>query len=276
MTTTTLPGRTPSRSSSARSGAVDRAITRRQPTATRDSGTGASSSGAGKTATWTGRRGRCVMVASRRDQAALMTGTKGPWVPGPGPGRPGRGGPGSGPNLGAPGEMPRFGTPAAAVACGRSRAGWGRTAGRSALPGPAGTAGRMAAPSMRFGRFGRFRVPMATRASTKDPGWVSLTEACRLLGVSPSTVRRWADTGMVRTFVTPGGHRRFSRAGLESLLPRPAHRPPVPRRPGRDAGPDGPGLPAGDRPRTRARIPWVAELDEARSASGSAPTGAGS
>jgi excisionase family DNA binding protein len=60
---------------------------------------------------------------------------------------------------------------------------------------------------------------MAGRGGVADPSWVSLTEACRLLGVSPSTVRRWADTGVVRTFVTPGGHRRFSRPGLESLLP---------------------------------------------------------
>jgi excisionase family DNA binding protein len=61
---------------------------------------------------------------------------------------------------------------------------------------------------------------------TGDGGWVTLTEACRLLGVSPSTIRRWGDTGMVRTFVTPGGHRRFSRVGLEALLPaRPTGRP---------------------------------------------------
>jgi excisionase family DNA binding protein len=57
-------------------------------------------------------------------------------------------------------------------------------------------------------------------AKRQLPGtWVSLSEACRLLGVSASSVRRWADAGMVRTYVTPGGHRRFSRHGLESLLP---------------------------------------------------------
>jgi excisionase family DNA binding protein len=60
---------------------------------------------------------------------------------------------------------------------------------------------------------------MATRPVVADSGWVTLTEACRLLGVSPSTVRRWGDTGVVRTFITPGGHRRFSRAGLEAMLP---------------------------------------------------------
>jgi excisionase family DNA binding protein len=59
---------------------------------------------------------------------------------------------------------------------------------------------------------------VADRA-TPDVTWVSLAEACQLLGVSPSTVRRWADSGIVRTFVTPGGHRRFSRQALESLLP---------------------------------------------------------
>lgn len=54
-----------------------------------------------------------------------------------------------------------------------------------------------------------------------EPGvtWISLSAACKLLGVSASTVRRWADSGIVRTFVTPGGHRRFSRQALESLVP---------------------------------------------------------
>jgi excisionase family DNA binding protein len=97
----------------------------------------------------------------------------------------------------------------------------------------------------------------------KDPGWVSLTEACTLLGVSPSTVRRWADTGLVRTFVTPGGHRRFSRVGLESLLPdKPTTRPSL-----GDLG-ETPGRMARGYRRETAddtgRIPWIAELDETR------------
>ena len=104
---------------------------------------------------------------------------------------------------------------------------------------------------------------MATRASTNDPGWVSLTEACRLLGVSPSTIRRWADGGMVRIFVTPGGHRRFSRAGLESLLPdRPTGRPSL-----ADLGETPGRMARGYRRATddgAGRIPWVAELDDAQ------------
>ena len=48
---------------------------------------------------------------------------------------------------------------------------------------------------------------------------MSLGEASRFLGVSTATVRRWSDSGRLRTFTTPGGHRRFSRAALERLLP---------------------------------------------------------
>jgi excisionase family DNA binding protein len=98
--------------------------------------------------------------------------------------------------------------------------------------------------------------------STKDPGWITLTEACQLLGVSPSTIRRWGDTGMVRTFVTPGGHRRFSRAGLEALLPESTSggRPSLtelgetPGRMARGYRRAAEGAPA--------RIPWVAGLDD--------------
>ena len=57
------------------------------------------------------------------------------------------------------------------------------------------------------------------RAASPRPDWVSLSEASRLLGVSPATVRRWSDAGRLRAFTTPGGHRRFSRAALQRLLP---------------------------------------------------------
>jgi excisionase family DNA binding protein len=49
--------------------------------------------------------------------------------------------------------------------------------------------------------------------------WISLSEASRVLGVSPATLRRWSDAGRLRVFTTPGGHRRFSRSSLERLLP---------------------------------------------------------
>jgi excisionase family DNA binding protein len=57
------------------------------------------------------------------------------------------------------------------------------------------------------------------RIASRDPDWIGLSEASRVLGVSPATLRRWSDAGRLRVFTTPGGHRRFSRAGLERLLP---------------------------------------------------------
>lgn len=63
-------------------------------------------------------------------------------------------------------------------------------------------------------------------------GWVSLGRACKLLGVNESTLRRWADNGRVRSFRTPGGHRRFAEEDLSRLQQsRPAR-----ERPAADAG----------------------------------------
>ena len=58
-----------------------------------------------------------------------------------------------------------------------------------------------------------------TRSASRDPDWVGLSEASRVLGVSRATLRRWSDAGRLRVFTTPGGHRRFSRSALERLLP---------------------------------------------------------
>jgi excisionase family DNA binding protein len=48
--------------------------------------------------------------------------------------------------------------------------------------------------------------------------WVSLRRACEILGVDESTLRRWADTGRLRVYRTPGGHRRFSLGNLEEMV----------------------------------------------------------
>jgi len=60
-----------------------------------------------------------------------------------------------------------------------------------------------------------------------DESWLTLGEASRMLGVDPDTLRRWSDGGKVDLLRTPGGHRRFRRETIESMLPRPrtAHRP---------------------------------------------------
>jgi len=56
-----------------------------------------------------------------------------------------------------------------------------------------------------------------------DPGgggmeWLTLGQAATYLGVAQSTVRKWSDGGRLPAFYTPGGHRRFRRADLDSFL----------------------------------------------------------
>jgi len=46
---------------------------------------------------------------------------------------------------------------------------------------------------------------------------LSIGEASSILGVSEATLRQWTDNGKVKAFVTPGGHRRYSRAELTKL-----------------------------------------------------------
>ena len=61
--------------------------------------------------------------------------------------------------------------------------------------------------------------PPALDAPPADsPRWVNLGRACEILGVNESTVRRWADSGEIRCFRTPGGHRRFAEEDLLTLI----------------------------------------------------------
>ena len=48
--------------------------------------------------------------------------------------------------------------------------------------------------------------------------WLTLGQACRILNVDESTLRRWADAGQVRTFRTPGGHRRFAEGDVRAIV----------------------------------------------------------
>jgi excisionase family DNA binding protein len=57
-------------------------------------------------------------------------------------------------------------------------------------------------------------APAASTTSRPSVDWLSLGPASRLVGVDPDTLRRWADTGRIRAFTTPGGHRRFARVDL--------------------------------------------------------------
>lgn len=43
-------------------------------------------------------------------------------------------------------------------------------------------------------------------------------EVASVFRVDPKTVTRWANTGRISSFKTPGGHRRYPRADVERLL----------------------------------------------------------
>ncbi len=48
--------------------------------------------------------------------------------------------------------------------------------------------------------------------------WLSLGRASRMLGVSHSTVRRWADAGEIRSYRTSGGHRRILEEDVRQFM----------------------------------------------------------
>ena len=56
---------------------------------------------------------------------------------------------------------------------------------------------------------------------TEKSQWLSLRDACRLLDVSNTTLRQWADNGYLRVYRTPGGHRRFLRDDVENFANAP-------------------------------------------------------
>ncbi len=62
--------------------------------------------------------------------------------------------------------------------------------------------------------------PTQRTTSREDP-WLALGAASRLVGVGPDTLRRWADSGKVQSYQTPGGHRRFLRSSLETMINAP-------------------------------------------------------
>lgn len=55
------------------------------------------------------------------------------------------------------------------------------------------------------------------RVDSSKP-FLGMAEASRLIGVSETTLRRWTDEGLLRVFMTPGGHRRYSASELEHFM----------------------------------------------------------
>jgi len=51
----------------------------------------------------------------------------------------------------------------------------------------------------------------------KNTDLISISEASQILGVNEATLRQWTDEGKLSAFVTPGGHRRYSKSDLKKL-----------------------------------------------------------
>ncbi len=47
---------------------------------------------------------------------------------------------------------------------------------------------------------------------------ISISEASHVLGVSEAALRQWTGEGKIKAFITPGGHRRYSRTDLKRFM----------------------------------------------------------
>jgi len=56
--------------------------------------------------------------------------------------------------------------------------------------------------------------------SAKADELLSPAQVAQMLGVSPITVRSWVTKGWLTARITPGGHRRFTRAAVEDFIRR--------------------------------------------------------
>ena len=106
-----------------------------------------------------------------------------------------------------------------------------------------------------------------TSAPPAGQRWLSLGQASRALGITPGTLRRWADRGQIVSFTTPGGHRRFSAAAIVALIPVDRARRPALK---------GPGVSSARISRAYRRVrpggppsspPWIARLSESERSS---------
>lgn len=55
---------------------------------------------------------------------------------------------------------------------------------------------------------------------TTERDYLTPGEVARALHVSPKTIIRWANDGLIPCMVTLGGHRRFRRADVEEVQAR--------------------------------------------------------
>jgi len=54
----------------------------------------------------------------------------------------------------------------------------------------------------------------------KKNEFISTSEASRLCGVARTTISKWIDEGLLKAFVTPGGHRKIEKEDLKDFIER--------------------------------------------------------
>ncbi len=59
---------------------------------------------------------------------------------------------------------------------------------------------------------------MAKPVDATNLRWMSLSAAAQYVGVHPSTLREWAEHGLLPHLRTPGGHRRFTEIALQDFI----------------------------------------------------------
>jgi excisionase family DNA binding protein len=63
--------------------------------------------------------------------------------------------------------------------------------------------------------------------SNGTPKLLNVGEAADYLGVSAASLRKWSNDGLVATYRTPGGQRRYSRDDLDVFIDSMRERSPV-------------------------------------------------
>jgi excisionase family DNA binding protein len=56
------------------------------------------------------------------------------------------------------------------------------------------------------------------RGIETGPRLLGVGDAAAYLGVSPASLRKWSDQGLLRVYRTPGGQRRYSVADLDEFM----------------------------------------------------------
>jgi excisionase family DNA binding protein len=67
---------------------------------------------------------------------------------------------------------------------------------------------------------GKETLMVSRRAQASQSTYLLPSEVAEVLQVSPKTVTRWAKEGKLASRRTLGGHRRYARADIESLVER--------------------------------------------------------